>query len=218
MGTVDTKQELKQAINELANLLNKKELIESEIAKQRRKVAAWQELCATDDDNALDVGLIACGNAFMDSVLDLGGLTEACRTVLRGSRIEWMTITEIQSELKQLGFALEKYKAPAASITTTINRMVESKEVAVSLPDESEMYEPRNAEDLRKFANLPAREKITQAVARSSERVATKTKYKWIGPNYGAPNSLANLIADRDREKLKESQELSARVQRRLSK
>jgi len=218
MGTVDTKQELKQAINKLANLLNKKELIESEIAKQRRKVAAWQELCATDNDNALDVGLIACGNAFKDSVLDLGGLTEACRTVLRGSRIEWMTITEIQSELKQLGFALEKYKAPAASITTTINRMVESKEVAVSLPDETEMYEPRNADDLRKFANLPAREKITQAVARSSERVATKTKYKWIGPNYGAPRSLANLIADRDRKTLKESQELSASLQRRLSK
>src|ERR1022692_4728148 len=108
MADVDVSKEFAKAVNELGTLLNQKEALEVEIAKQRRKVAAWQELCAAEDDATLDPGLKACSDAFLEGLLDLGGLTDACRTVLRGSRKEWMTATEIQAGLKELGFPLDK--------------------------------------------------------------------------------------------------------------
>ena len=123
MRTSEYTKELQKAREELAELLRKREETEVEIARQKRKVAAWAELCdegeVTESSNAL---LQLLG-------MDLGGLTEACRTAMRASRKEWMTINEIQELLKELGFPLDKYKAPVASITTTVNRLVEGKEV-----------------------------------------------------------------------------------------
>jgi hypothetical protein len=120
MTDVDTRKGLELAVEELKRLHVEREHIEVEIARQQRKVAAWAELC--DDSTYAD-----------PFDLGLGGLTEACTTVLRGARKEWMNTTEIMSGLRELGFALEKYKAPMASITTTVNRMVDSGEV-VSTP------------------------------------------------------------------------------------
>jgi hypothetical protein len=117
MSGVTTKKELEKARQQLADLLVKREQVEIEIAKQKRKVAAWAELCEESDiaDKSLD--------------LDLGGLTDVCRTAMRASRKDWMTISEIQDAVKELGFPLHEYKAPAASITTTINRLAQSGEV-----------------------------------------------------------------------------------------
>ena len=42
-----------------------------------------------------------------------------------------MTIAEIQQAIKELGFPLDKYKAPTASITTTVNRLVDADEVVI---------------------------------------------------------------------------------------
>jgi DNA-binding HxlR family transcriptional regulator len=114
------KDELKREQEKLAALLQDREQIEVAIAKAKRRVAAWAELC--DDSKT--------GEQIVD--LDLGGLTEACRTVLRSSGKGWITTAEIQADLKELGFPLDKYKAPAASITTTVNRLVEAGEVAVN--------------------------------------------------------------------------------------
>lgn len=115
MGSVDHKNGLHSARSELARLLRERERIEVEIARQRRKVAAWAELCDGEFTDVNDPGL--------------GGLSDACRTALRASRKEWMTASEIQTVLKELGFPLEKYKAPAASVTTTVNRLAESGQV-----------------------------------------------------------------------------------------
>jgi len=112
-------QELKKEQEKYARLLLEKERIETEIAKAKRRIAAWTELC--DDTET--------GELVPD--LDLGGLTDACRTVLRSSRKEWMTTADIQNDLRELGFPLGDYKAPAASITTTVNRLVDAGEVAV---------------------------------------------------------------------------------------
>jgi len=118
MTDVNTKAELEKAHKELADLIHKREQIEIDIAKQKRKVAAWAEL-----SNESDVA---------DGIdLDLGGLADACRTVLRASRKEWMTVADILGALKGLGFPLDKYKAPAASVTTTVNRLAEDHEVVV---------------------------------------------------------------------------------------
>lgn len=113
---IDTRKGLEGAVAELKRLMEQKERIEIEIARQQRKVAAWAELC--DDSEYAE-----------PFDLGLGGLSDACRSALRGSRREWMTVAEISTALKELGYPLDNYKAPAASITTTVNRMVEAGEV-----------------------------------------------------------------------------------------
>ncbi len=95
------------------------------IAKQRQRVAAWEILAIPDDDSTPDA------MAHLDGILDRGGLTDACRTVLRGSSKEWMTTADIQTGLRELGFDLKKYKAPHASIMTTVNRLTEGDESEV---------------------------------------------------------------------------------------
>ncbi len=103
----------------LIELLKEQEELEVKVARQKKRMAALAELCDDSDlaDQVLD--------------LNLGGLTDVCRTVMRASRKEWMTVAEIQQAIKEIGFPLHKYKAPAASITTTVNRLAESGEIAV---------------------------------------------------------------------------------------
>jgi hypothetical protein len=125
----NVREELRAAIDQLTSLLDKKERIEVDIAKQRRKVAAWQELCAAEDDEEMPTP------PQLESLLDLGGLTDAVKTVLRGSRKEWLNTTEIMNGLRELGFPLDKYKAPMASITTTVNRLVPSEVSIHRLPN-----------------------------------------------------------------------------------
>ena len=116
---VDYRGELKKHRTALAVLLAEREDIEVKIARLKKKVAAFAALC--DEGEAVDPAID----------LDLGGLTDVCKTAMRASRKEWMTIAEIQETVKELGFPLEQYKAPAASITTTVNRLADSREVDV---------------------------------------------------------------------------------------
>lgn len=116
---MEPKQEIEKEQKELERLLQLKEQAEVAIAKTKRRLAAWMEILDDTETGALVPDL------------DLGGLTDACRTVLRGSRKGWMTTAEIQSALKELGFPIHEYKAPAASILTTVNRLVESGEVLI---------------------------------------------------------------------------------------
>jgi hypothetical protein len=107
------KRDLKMAQESLALLLEQREEIETQIARAKRKIALLSELGDESGDRKIPD-------------LDLGGLTEACSTVLRASRKDWMTAGDIQAALKEMGFSLEKYKAPASTITTTVNRLVEA--------------------------------------------------------------------------------------------
>jgi hypothetical protein len=113
MDEVNTKEHLEKERKKLAALMLEQERVAVEIAKTKRRMAAWAEL-GEENDVALPP---------LD--LDLGGLTEACMTVLRGSRKEWLNTGEIQRALKELGFPIDTYKAPNASIATTVNRMAE---------------------------------------------------------------------------------------------
>jgi chromosome segregation ATPase len=119
-------RDLERAMESLARMLEQREELEVQIARTKRKIALLSQLCDETDTLAPVPDL------------DLGGLTEACRTVLRASRKQWMTIAEIQAGLAELGFPLEKYKAATASITTTVNRMVESKDVVENSSTSSE--------------------------------------------------------------------------------
>jgi hypothetical protein len=115
----DERRELKLAIAQLQLLLDEREQLEVKIAKQRQRVAAW-EILATKDDDSSPNALTS-----LDSILDREGLTDACSTVLRASTKEWMTTADIQVALREFGFDLRKYKAPHASIMTTVNRLAE---------------------------------------------------------------------------------------------
>lgn len=110
-------RDLEAAMTELSRMLAQREDLEVKIARTKRKVALLSQLCEETDELA----------PIPD--LDLGGLSEACKTVLRASRIGWMNITEVMKALGELGFPLDRYKAPMASISTTVNRMVESGDV-----------------------------------------------------------------------------------------
>ena len=153
MENLPSEQRTKALRAELAKLYEQREDIEVRIARTKRKLAILAEL-SEETENA------------QTPDLQLGGLSAACRTALRASRKPWMTVSEIQAALKELGFPLHEYKAPAASISTTVNRLVEYGEV---VPD------------------------------RRSNPGATE--YKWVGPNWGAPSSLANMLDDNARDK-----------------
>jgi len=102
----------------LVALLKERENIETAIARHRRKLAALIELSGEADFD----------NGSVD--LNLGGLTEACIIVLRGSHKEWLNTSEVQNALRELGFPIHTYKAPNASIATTLNRLVGKRYVA----------------------------------------------------------------------------------------
>ena len=106
------RDDLKRERETLGRLLRQREETEIKVARTKKRIAALAELCDESEfaEQVLD--------------LDLGGLTDVCKTVLRASRKGWMTIPEIQEAIKELGFPLSEYKAPTASITTTLNRMV----------------------------------------------------------------------------------------------
>ncbi len=116
--TVNYKHELERHRAQLAELLADREDVEVKIARLKKKVAAFAELCDESE--------------FADGIdLDLGGLTDVCRTAMRASRKAWMAIADIQKIVEELGFPLDQYKAPAASITTTVNRLHDAGEVEV---------------------------------------------------------------------------------------
>lgn len=150
---MEPKQQIEKEQKELERLLQLKERTEVDIAKTKRRLAAWLEVLNDTETGALVADL------------ELGGLTDACRTVMRASRKTWMTIAEIQEALREMGFPLSDYKAPTASITTTVNRLVDADEVVIE------------------------------------KHVGGANEYKWVGPRWGAPSSLANILDDKARDK-----------------
>jgi hypothetical protein len=107
-------QDLLDARERLDFLLKWRDGLETLIARTKRKIALLTELTA-ESAQAPD--------------LDIGGLQDACITVLRSSKKDWLTAAEVQSELRDLGFPMDEYKAPQASVVTTINRLVGSGKV-----------------------------------------------------------------------------------------
>jgi len=111
------RQDLQEAQEQLSSMLQEFEDLQTKIAKQKRRIAALAELCEGSDTTGAPVQI------------DMGGLTDACRTVLRAYYKEWLSIGAIQQALIKFGFPILEYKAPMASLTTTVNRLVEAGEV-----------------------------------------------------------------------------------------
>jgi hypothetical protein len=107
-------QDLLDAKEKLGLFLMWRDCLETLIARTKRKIALLTELSA-ESTGVPDLGM--------------GGLQDACITVLRSSKREWLTVAEIQSELREFGFPMEEYKAPQASVATTINRLASTGKV-----------------------------------------------------------------------------------------
>lgn len=117
--------DLDAAQKRLTVLLQQKEDLEIEVSKVKRQIAALTELTCDGEESGATAGL------------NLGGLTEACRTALQATKRP-LTITGLKSMLEFFEYPVEKYKSPLASIQTTITRMMDSGEVElVEMPDKN---------------------------------------------------------------------------------
>jgi hypothetical protein len=70
--------------------------------------------------------------------LNLGGLSDAVRSVLRAAGPHGLTPAEIRENLAQLHFPVNKYKNFSGSLHTVLRRLIEGKEVKRAIHDSTE--------------------------------------------------------------------------------
>lgn len=151
--------ELKRELRVLEELVGQRENLATKIAKQQVRVAALAVLCQqTEELNNM-------------AEMDVGGLTNACRTAFRAAGSRGLMPTEVRQSLEQLRFPIQSHKNILASIHTVIRRLEQAGEIRKMIHDK------HFGED--------------------------KSVYQWAGPNYGASNSLANQMADTERDRLR---------------
>jgi hypothetical protein len=119
----DYKSDLHEAHEKLAALFKQKDELEIEIAKQQRRAAALALLC---EDS---------GEAVEALELNLGGLSDAVRSVLRAAGPYGLTPAEVKKNLSQLHFPVDKYKNFRGSLHTVLKRLIDAKEVKRAIHD-----------------------------------------------------------------------------------
>lgn len=117
------KIELREAEIELAKLYEQRQSLEVEIAKQQQRVSALAVLADEVDQTFERMGL---------------GLTAACRAAFRAAGSRGLMPTELRDSLKRMGFALDKYTNPMASIHAVIRRLEEKGEIRNRVHDKYE--------------------------------------------------------------------------------
>jgi hypothetical protein len=115
------KLELEHEREVLADLCRKREELATRIAKQQTRVAALTAL--TDE-----------GEVEQMAEMDLGGLTNACRTAFRAAGNRGLMPTEVRSSLQQLRFP-RSHKNMLSSIHTVIKRLEQNGEVRRAIHD-----------------------------------------------------------------------------------
>lgn len=99
--------DLGQALAELNRLMTFRENLEAQIAKQKKKVAALQDLVEVDEDGSPPARLVS-------------GITDACRTVLRAAGKPLLPI-EVRDGVERLG--LPPQANLLASVYTVLRRL-----------------------------------------------------------------------------------------------
>jgi hypothetical protein len=140
-------------------LERERKALATKIAKRQTRVAALAALC--EESEELD----------KMTEMELGGLTNACRTAFRAAGNRGLMPTDVRAALERLRFPIRTHKNILASIHTVIRRLEQGGEIRKAIHD------IHNGSD--------------------------KSVYLWAGPNYGASNSLANQMADADRDRLR---------------
>jgi hypothetical protein len=117
------KAELERERKGLAELLQEREALATKIAKQQMRVAALAALCEASEE--------------IDDMteMDLGGLTNACRTAFRAAGNKGLMPTEVRNALERLRFPTQTHKNILASIHTVIRRLEEAGEIRKAIHD-----------------------------------------------------------------------------------
>jgi hypothetical protein len=113
------KADLVAAINELQRLEAASFEMETQIAKQKKKVAALHQLAEVDDE-ATPLGLVQ-------------GITDACRTVFRAAGEKPLYPVEVKRRVEALG--LPPQQNLLASVHTVIRRLLAANEVEEVVPE-----------------------------------------------------------------------------------
>lgn len=115
--------ELERERKELAELFRKREELATRIAKQQTRVAALAALCeASEEINNM-------------TEMELGGLTNACRTAFRAAGNRGLMPTEVRGALERLRFPIHSHKNILTSIHTIIRRLDQAGEIREAIHD-----------------------------------------------------------------------------------
>ena len=114
------KADLAKATRELEQMIADREELETQIARQKRKVAALHELADPGEESLAVTGLV-------------DGITDACRVVFRAFDRPLLPV-EVRDRVQSLG--LPPQSNLLASVHTTIRRMKEAGEI-------KEVFEPQ---------------------------------------------------------------------------
>lgn len=117
------KPELERERRALVELFRQREDLATKIAKQQTRVAALAALCEEKEE---------VGNM---TEMDLGGLTNACRTAFRAAGNRGLMPTEVRSALEQLRFPTGTHRNILASIHTVIRRLEQGGEIRKAMHD-----------------------------------------------------------------------------------
>jgi len=118
-----SRDELSVARDELAQMFAEREALEVEIAKQQRRIAALAELVNEGEE--------------VDELLELnlGGLSDAVRSVFRAASAEGLTPTETRDRLTHLHFPVNEYKNFLASLHVVLKRLETAGEIRKAVHD-----------------------------------------------------------------------------------
>ena len=117
------KGELERERRALGDLLRQREQLVTRIAKQQTRVAALAALCEASEE--------------IDDMteMELGGLTNACRTAFRAAGNRGLMPTEVRGALERLRFPTHTHKNILASIHTVIRRLEKAGELRRAIHD-----------------------------------------------------------------------------------
>jgi hypothetical protein len=117
------KTELAHERKALVELLRQREELGTKIAKQQTRVAALAALCEETEEVA------------SMTEMDLGGLTNACRTAFRAAGNRGLMPTEVRTALEQLRFPTRTHQNILASVHTVIRRLEQAGEIRKAIHD-----------------------------------------------------------------------------------
>jgi hypothetical protein len=118
MDTQRYRSELEEAREKLQDLLVKADELQVRIAKQKRVIAALQELTNDDEGSEAIAGLVK-------------GITDACKTAIWGAGVP-LSPVEVREKIKALG--VPEQKNLLASVHTILKRLDDAGEIR-ALPD-----------------------------------------------------------------------------------
>jgi hypothetical protein len=173
--TKDYSIDYREALRDLLDMAAEREALETQIAKQKKRVAALYELVKTDDNAAAIDGLVE-------------GMTDACRVVFRAAE-KPLTPAEVRDRVQALGIPPQSNLL--ASVHTTIKRMKDAGEVTDFIDKDNPIHQVAYRWDFQssngwtRLAALASLQQLytsnTEAMNKGLDRVNARRKRRKLG-------------------------------------